>query len=359
MSIANAEGMAPLVFLHLAQADLLGAAPSAIVDALRTMSQEVLIANLKIRRTQEEVVSELTRRGIPVITLKGVNLAMRLYHQIGLRPVGDIDLAAARADITPIDRALVDIGFRRLQGKSRLWNINALLNADLTYLAPNGVKLELHWELTHQPCYRAGLSPQLMLQNAIEERVHGQRHRTLNPTDELQFLCVHCAADHRAARTGFRMIWLVDIALHVSSLPANFDWMAFANNSTRLGLATPILLALEACHEYFDLPTPPKAIERLRAAAATQAEREAWQTAHALATSDTDSMLAYFNSLHGAMERVAFARGVFLPSPMWIRAHYRPQDDSSAGVGRLLMGYTFHYRRLLRQFMGTVEPARP
>jgi hypothetical protein len=338
--------MSPLLFFHLAQAGLLGAVPASTLDMLRNTCQAILVANLRLRKTQEQVLRELAARDISAMALKGVCLADRLYGQISLRPVGDIDLCAERHSVAATDGALVQLGFRRLRGKSRLWNVNALLNADLSYLAPSGVKLELHWELTHQPSYRFGLAPRAMFQNASAEWVNGKRLLVLSPADELRFLCVHCAADHRAARFGIRMIWLVDIATFVSALPVDWDWTAFAHETARLRLATPVLVALEACQEYLEMGAPGEALDLLCEAAAMPHERQAWQTAHATATSDTDSMLAHFSALPGPIERLALARGILLPSPRWIRSHYAQDDGHGVRSLRLLAGYASHYHRL-------------
>jgi hypothetical protein len=351
--VALTQGMAPLAFLHVAHAGLLGVMPLDVAQAFREAYIATLRSNLAIRQEQARVLQALEAGGLQVIVLKGVSLAARYYGELALRPVSDIDLLVRRQDVRDAGRVLASLGYHSSREQSRLWDVNALLNADLTYVSPHGVKLELHWELTHQPSYRAGLPVRDVQARAQVVWVHGCRQSVLSTSDELRALCVHCTADHRAERSGIRLIWLVDIAAVVHSLPSEWDWPAFVRETVRLGLAIPVLLALQAAEANFDLELPNGTLELLREAAQSPHEQEAWRLAHVRETSNAASMLAHLGALQSLGERLGLMRGILLPSPAWIRSHY-PRDG--APIHALLAGYGRHGIRLFRRMITLVRP---
>jgi hypothetical protein len=140
----------------------------------------------------------------------------------------------------------------------------------------------------------------------------------------------------------------VDIAELVRALPNDWDWdwPRFIQETIALGLATPVVVALAHCQALLDLDLPPEALEALRAAAATPAERTRWRTAQTDIFS-ADGLRAQLGALQGTGELATFLRGVLLPSPGWIRKHYGRRDGR---VIPLWGGYGHYFSRLLVRF---------
>lgn len=339
--MAQVHGVAPLVFTHLAVAGLLPAIPVPVTAALADEYRRTLVTNKHLRKALLQVVDALSAHAIDVIALKGVALAARYYGDIGLRPAGDIDLLVRRVDLRAAGRVLQRLGYRAAHGQAQALDFTALVFAELSYTREDNTHVELHWELTHQPAYRQALPVADAWLRSEEHPLDGRRVRCLGAEDELRFLCTHCAADHQLDR----LLWLVDIAELVRSLPAGWEWASFVRTSIAARLAVPVASALAACHAQLGLALPPEVLPALRVAAASPAEQKAWHAAQAELFSQ-DGLRAHLGALRGAADVLAFLRGVFAPGPAKLRQVY----GSQAGQGlHLPLVYIRHWGRMARR----------
>src|SRR2546422_4418772 len=60
------------------------------------------------------VLSQMQKKGIDCILLKGADLIPRLYGILGARPLGDADLLVHESDLPAIDHLLTHLGHRHL-----------------------------------------------------------------------------------------------------------------------------------------------------------------------------------------------------------------------------------------------------
>jgi hypothetical protein len=231
------------------------------------------------------------------------------------------------------------------------WNFDALLHGDLTYVAPMGTKIELHWELTHPPLYRKGLSARAAWKRAQTVELDGRSVWSLSPGDELRFLSVHCTIGHYSVEPLYvRPIWLVDIAQLVRALPPDWDWAGFVRETVALHLATPVLIVLRRCHDYLDLELPDGTMESLEGAAKSPRERQAWKSRRSTLFV-VEGFQMHLASMNTLAQRGAFVRGIALPSPAWIRRHYA----HTTGMRKLLEAYARYYLHLLRRIPAYVS----
>jgi Uncharacterised nucleotidyltransferase len=344
--VAANEGMLPLVFVHAARAGLLQAMPAVTAQAIAVGHGQTLVNNRSLLGEQHALVAALDARGLPAIPLKGLSLAVRYYDQIGMRPTSDIDLLVRRADMRRVDRTLRELGYRSLGGRATLWNFAALLHGDLCYASPKGAKLELHWELTHRATYRAGLSVDRAWAATRTTEVAGASMRCLSVSDELRFLCVHCTAGHQVVPAGMRLIWLVDIAKLLSSLPPRWSWQAFLEETIALRLAMPVYLALGYCEAYLGIELPPGALEALRDASNAQQERDAWRFA-AGSIFTVQGFRAHLSAARSITQVIAFLRGIIVPSPTWIRTNFAARRNERDLP--LWRAYAHFFTRLLKR----------
>lgn len=308
VTLAHTQGMAPLVFEHVARAGLLDTMPDAIRAQFARDYQQTLVNNRRMKTVLMRVLSALAARRIPVVPLKGLMLAERLYGNMALRPMSDIDLLVRRADVGHVIQILRALGFAPAEGLARPTGFYALTSAVVVYAQANGITIEVHWELFGTAAYRAALPAPRVWHGAQPLEYLGQPVYGLDLGDELRYLCVHAAAQHRLAR----LIWLADIAELVRSLPDGWDWPAFAAATRAAGTALPVAVALAFCHEALGLALPSGILDELRLAGAGPAEQAAWD-----AVSDEPlSQRWIINTsahIHGPLQWAIFLRGVLLP----------------------------------------------
>ena len=352
--IARAGRVAPLVYYHAAREGLLSTAPSGVAASLRDDYCRTLVQNRRLRTVLTTLLEELGAEGVPVLTLKGLALAHRYYGDAALRPMADIDLLVPRKSVAQASRVLRRLGYAPPSGNGRPTGFNAQTHAVLDFMRANSPQVELHWELFNHPTYRAGIPSGVAWSRAGRINLLGHTVLYLASADELRYLCVHFAAEHRLEP----LIWAVDIAELVGALPASWDWACFVEETIAARLAKPVALSLRFCQEQLHLQLPDGVLDALSDAGQATAECEAWIAARSPYLT-SDWVHAHIASTHSPLEWAIFLRGVLLPRLSALKEVYGP---TSCTLKQALVIYLRHSARagrtLLRALLPRLRPER-
>jgi putative nucleotidyltransferase-like protein len=301
---ASAQGMAPMVYQMSANSGALAFAPETFA-AIFTSSYPRSLVNLRrIERQLEEMLRVFAEQQLDILVLKGPPLVRRLYSDPALRPISDLDLLARPGDLQRVCSALISLGYRAVPGYGGPRDFHALRGYTLIYRRGDEPLVELHWRPVSLASYQRSFLPDVLWRRSLPTRIGGENAHLLNPEDELRYLCVHYAAEHR----GKRLIWLIDIARLLQSLPENWGWEQFTTTTIALGVATPILSALDDCQTMLGLDVSDAPVANLRAATASPAEKRAWALAQATFYQPR-RLLAHARTLETPQERMILARG--------------------------------------------------
>lgn len=329
LGVAIRGGMESLAYTHAAAAGLLDAMPEQIAEALKGAYLTTLTDNLRLRNEQLRLLDGLRERDVAAVPFKGIALALRYYgeHSLALRPVGDMDLLIHRADAEAAAAVVREVGYVPLYGDGGPLSFEALRNAALVYRRPNGPIVELHWRLASVPPYAQRFAAADIWARHATQEIAGRTISYLAPGDELRYLCYHYAAQHQAAR----LIWLVDIAELVRALPRvapDWSWQAFIAETRTLGLALPVVVALERAVRLVGLEFPEWVLDTLAVAAAQPAERAAWRAAQEDFYHPA-SLARRLRALDSHRERLVMARVIAARAPRiwasWGRRALREQ----------------------------------
>lgn len=300
---SRVEGMDALLFAHATEAGLLPVMPIDVAEALMATYRTNWIWNRRLRGEQRRIVDAILASGIDVVLVKGVTLAARYYGEIALRPVGDIDVLVRPEDAADCGRILTTCGYTPLPGREKPTQWHALVNRALAYRGDAGITIDLHWALASLPPYVAAF-PQAEIWNCAESLdPSGPSTKRLSTADELRFLCYHYAAQHRDKR----LIWLVDIAEILRTLPSTWDWPRFVSDTIARGLATPVAAALDMAQRVLNVKIPAKVMVELHTAASQWKERMAWRAAQA-SRFGIRAMYQHLRVQDGIAAQLAFAR---------------------------------------------------
>jgi hypothetical protein len=300
---SHAEGMDAVLFAHTTEAGLLSVMPTSVAEAFMATYRTNWIWNRRLRGEQRRIIDAILARGIDVVLVKGVTLAERYYGEIALRPIGDIDLLVRPEEAADCGRILSACGYTPLPGREKPSQWHALVNRALAYHSDAGITIDVHWALASLPSYVSAF-PQAEIWNSTENLVlAGSSARRLSTADELRFLCYHYAAQH----LDKRLIWLVDIAEILRTLPANWDWPQFVSDTIARGLATPVASALDTVQHILNVKIPAKVMLELHTAASQWKERIAWRAAQA-SRYGIRAMYGHLKVQDGIAAQLAFAR---------------------------------------------------
>ena len=103
------QGVAPLVAVRSRAL----AIPTAVRERLESLYRANAMRNLRLAAEEARLCSALNSAGLRHWTLKGPGLSERLYGDIGVRQISDLDLLIEPASLARADALLASLGFRR------------------------------------------------------------------------------------------------------------------------------------------------------------------------------------------------------------------------------------------------------
>ena len=180
-----------------------------IKKTVKTFYYYNLSRNMRIFQALDKILEILNTEKIPVILLKGVDIAQTCYPDIALRPMSDIDILVDKCDIQLAEAMIQDLGFskKKADSHSRHSFHTSYVKTD-EYLQ---LTVEIHWDLVN-PIFFSRIDLPLMWSQAEIHSRGKNTFMTFCAEDSFLYLCWH------GCRHGYsRLIWIYDIALLIKN----------------------------------------------------------------------------------------------------------------------------------------------
>src|SRR3954454_2443030 len=126
LEVSIKHGVSPLLYRGLSQvlqseSSLLPAAsgspvPRHVMEELQALYRNSLLRNQRLYGVIGELCKAFERAGVQAMGLKDVLLAIEVYPDMGLRPMGDIDILIHREDYSKVAACMAALGFTPLPG---------------------------------------------------------------------------------------------------------------------------------------------------------------------------------------------------------------------------------------------------
>jgi Uncharacterised nucleotidyltransferase len=216
-------------------------------DALRVHTMAIAAGNL---RGRIELATLANAIGRPIMLLKGVDLADRLYGNLGLRPMGDIDFLVRRDDVC----AYVD--HLRAQGYTVTPEPEAaILNSPRYHhlvCVPEGPKtsLELHWRLNEEGTDET-IDMEGIWERALRIPQFASEAFVMAPEDLFLHLCLHLS--HHTFETSLTQIWDLAELIEAPHLPV--DWTCALRRAHEWNILEAVRVALYCARENLGVST--------------------------------------------------------------------------------------------------------
>ena len=327
--MATAEGVAALAYHLLRTQPEAYALPSVDARAWQACAeQEALSAvrNALLFRQLEQVLRALSAAGIPVVLLKGADLAHSLYPAPGLRKMGDLDLLVPQARFTKALQLVHALGYHEYLPDAAPRLSQLLSNHAHLRKEGHGMPiLELHRTLVAPDTFRhaapmdwfwANLEPS----RYWNDRIAAQKVFSLNPTANLLYLSAHLMLQHGGERASLH--WLLDVQRLVARRGGEIDWAALLTQAGAFGWSGALRAALESAQECFPLALPDGLL------AALQAQPGAHDALVDLKAEPAPTRtLGEWKKLSalGWGGRLRLLLALVFPAPAYMRWRYRPQ----------------------------------
>jgi hypothetical protein len=201
-----------------------------------------------------KVLKTLADNHLPVIALKGLSLAERIYGDIALRPMSDMDLLVKKEDLVRAGRILLTLGYKQcFPAWENALNIYHHLPP---FTNPSGVMIEIHWNIvTPDSAIKVDLGG--LWERASVIRVYKGEALAFSPEDLFLHLCIH-ACFH--LQTGLGLLPLCDMARLIKTSAVPIDWPILVERAARWGGQKCVYLMLLLVRELMGAAPPDQII---------------------------------------------------------------------------------------------------
>ena len=251
------RGAAPLMYKLIPNLSNHSIIPEYVILQLKKVYYLTLSRNLVLYDHFYNIVKAFYVNGIEVIPLKGIYLAEKLYKDIALRQLTDIDLLVKPEDGLLSLSLLKEMGYvSPYEGVTNEFIDFKSQRIHYPPMVKNGVSVEIHTRL-HRISEKYDVNPDECWQNSIKTSINNIEFSTLELNDLLIYLCVHLDRHFRVGKMQFTCYYDILNLLDVNT--DSFDWYTFINRCVFFKSEQVVLKYIVLIHIYF-APIIPKSI---------------------------------------------------------------------------------------------------
>ena len=225
------EGVSSLVYYYLKKFALQKYLPFKTLKTLEEAYYKNSLRNIIMISETKKVLESFKKEGIESIILKGVFLAEKIYRNIALREMTDVDILIKRKDVKKANRILNSLGYPTPKYYEDLLKIPSSLN---TLMYKDNIRFHLHWHLINSTWPLNFLVEEISMDRIFEYakpiKVDTLDTLTLSNEHLLIYLCYHLF-NH----SFDRLILLVDILGLLNSY--SIDWNFVIEEAERFKLS--------------------------------------------------------------------------------------------------------------------------
>lgn len=257
--MAQREGVGPLLYWKFSKSGELASLPEEVHGALRAMYARTWAYNQKIFEELRRLAQLFHEKDIPVVVLKGACFALTIYPDIGLRPMGDLDILVPAARLGEAVEAAESLGYSEAHPEASP-GLNDLLShhACLQKSGPVPVMLEIHNSLVADKTYAYAVPVDWFWEQV--EPLSGSANNkfesllVLTPTAQLLYAASHAMLQHGEHNSPLRWYYDLDRLIRVSG--DRLDWELLISQAREFVWGSALREALSRTQEYFGTPIP-------------------------------------------------------------------------------------------------------
>jgi len=232
---ARWHGIVPLLYNNLKGLQESHFIPQEVMDELRTAYNATLARNMYIYAELNSILGAFREKEVEVILLKGAALAKTVYGDIGLRPMGDIDILVKKDDLPHAEKIITGLGYLfHSNGPEAEWFRENYYH--LSYIHPEkNIPVEIHWHIIKKshPFRTRNIDTNIIerwWERANTVEVSGKKVLILCPEDlifhlSLHFLKHRFESQYRSFISKNALIQLCDISQTIKHYRGDINWI--------------------------------------------------------------------------------------------------------------------------------------
>ena len=259
------QSMTPLLYRHLrGEAALWRRVPEVMRMRLQQIYQRNIQRNELLLAELDQLFAVFNAAEVPVMLMKELHLLHTIYPEIGLRPIGDLDLLVPPHDFERSKTLLRQAGYHPQLPTNPFKDKYGFGYHFVNHA--KGIWIDLQWNLSQRD-WAQSTSGACEFRAPIKEVwKHAQKNRLLEShimrmswEDMLFHLCVHLEGH------GFNeMIQFCDMAEIIRQYGTALDWRRFINIARGAAMQGSVACALEFVQKVLGVAAPAEVLAELR-----------------------------------------------------------------------------------------------
>ena len=272
---AQMEGVAPLLYWAFFRANLLSSLPSDAQNFLRLIYASTRMQNQMIFTDLASLSHPFQEAGIPLVVLKGACFALTIYPDIGLRPMGDLDILVPASQLADAVHIAKSLGYEAAVPEAAP-GLRDLMSHDV-YLKKTGSQsliLEIHHSLVADKSFKYAVPMDWFWEQTEPLNVPSANARMgfgnllmLTPEAQVLYAAGHAMLQHGGKKTPLR--WFYDLDQLIRYYEESLEWNLILSQAKTFEWGSALEAALSQAALYFDTPVP----DRVRASLSESTDR--------------------------------------------------------------------------------------
>ena len=256
---AHAEGVAPLLYWMLSKSGKFSSLPHETRNFLRLLYASTWMQNQTNFKELEILAHRFHQADIPVVVLKGVCFALTIYPDIGLRPMGDMDLLVPASRLAEAVEIAESLGYADTHPEASP-GLNDLLShhACLQKSGPQSFTLEIHHSLVADKTFSYAVPVDWFWEQTeslnTSSKTRFENLLMLTPTAQVLYAASHAMLQHGGQNTPLR--WYYDLDQLIRFYGSRMDWDLLLSQAKTFEWGSALDAALSQTCAYFDTPIP-------------------------------------------------------------------------------------------------------
>jgi hypothetical protein len=234
--LAVDHGVAPLLYKKLSTKGEKVKLPERVSDEFKNDVYQSTAKNTLLLAELEKILSILSEVNVNVILIKGASLTRKIYPDISLRPMTDIDFIVHPDHLRKVTASLKKLRYHEQKSTYHtvFWGGPA-----------QNIMVEVHWNLMNSRLTSSLDEVEWIWKDAYQD---GNAY-SLRLEKELLYQVGHMAIQHDF--TTPRLIWLFDLYLFIEKYFNKLDWDYVIDNALMLGWNRELYDSLQVSADYF------------------------------------------------------------------------------------------------------------
>lgn len=260
IALADEHQVAALLYHRLKGHGCDALVPPGLWQFLQKCYYKNVFRNLQLYQELREITTTLHAKKIPILILKGAQLAATVYDSIALRSMVDIDILVPECELMAAVEQISAIGYQPSTPWLSLEAYLAHRHHVPPFVRPKAVaSLELHWRIT-RPHRAYSIPMDELWQRSTTVTANGVTVQSFCPEDLLLHVCMH-ATYHHWFQQGVR--FLCDITEIVNHYGDQLDWDAIIQRAVAWEWQRGVFMALAAAQQLLGAQVPADVLKSL------------------------------------------------------------------------------------------------